>query len=450
MIPISRRRVIPFWISLCALICTLAACDALLEDSELEKLNQALQTRLAELGGPEGLAAFTFPDRNNLSSIPQDPLNPLTQAKVTLGQYLFHETALGVRNLNARGRGTYSCASCHHTKAGFQAGVIQGIGEGGIGYGKNGEARRKHPRYDEALLDVEPIRTPATLSLNWQETLGWVGQYGADAGAPGLDQFGTLRAANASGFKALEVHALHSLSKYRLDVSGIAGDSTYKALYAQAFPEAPFLMNNTQTALALAAYQRTLLPDEAPFQRWLKGNHIAMSGAELRGALLFFGKAACHTCHTGPALNSDGFYALGMKDLAGFGVYGPQGASVPINKGLENVTRNTEDLFKFKTPQLYNLLDAPYYGHGASFQTVREVVQYKNKAVPENAGVDVGQLPAGFVPLNLSRSEVQDLTAFLETGLRDPNLRRFEPKTIPSGQCFPNNDTETRIDRGCK
>ncbi len=450
MRPFLNRRSVTTWICLCALACTFAACDAFLGDTELEKLTDSLRTRLTELGGSEGLAFFTIPDPSDLVAIPQDPANRLTQAKVVLGQALFHETALGVLSRKERGVATYSCASCHHVKAGFQSGIIQGIGEGGIGFGKNGEARRKNPRYAELDLNVDPIRTPATLNLNWQQTLGWAGQFGADAEEPGLSQFEEIREVNALGFKALESHALSSMSHYRLDVEGIAEDQVYQEMFADAFPEAVNPINNNNAALALAAYQRTLLTYEAPFQRWLRGNHIAMSGAELRGALLFFGKANCHTCHTGPALNSDGFYALGMNDLAGFGVYGPQGEAAAINKGRENVTRKTEDLYRFKTPQLYNLLDSPYYGHGGSFQSVREVIQYKNNALPENEGLEADQLAPEFTSLNLSRTEIQDLTAFLEHGLRDPNLRKFEPDAVPSGQCFPNNDQETRVDRGCR
>ena len=67
----------------------------------------------------------------------------------------------------------------------------------------------------------------------------------------------------------------------------------------------------------------------------------------------------------------------------------------------------------------------------------------KTPAVPDS------QLSPEFKPLNLTEEEIDDITAFLETGLRDPNLVRYVPESILSGQCFPNNDPLSRMDLGC-
>jgi cytochrome c peroxidase len=53
------------------------------------------------------------------------------------------------------------------------------------------------------------------------------------------------------------------------------------------------------------------------------------------------------------------------------------------------------------------------------------------------------------VPQNLSEKEIEDLVAFLKNGLYDPDLIRYQPESIPSGQCFPNNDPVSREDLGC-
>ena len=80
--------------------------------------------------GQQGYNQLLMPDPHNLAAIPQHPKNPLTQQKVSLGRMLFHETALGLNAEEESGMGTYSCASCHHASAGFQAGLQQGLGDG--------------------------------------------------------------------------------------------------------------------------------------------------------------------------------------------------------------------------------------------------------------------------------------------------------------------------------
>ncbi len=100
-------------------------------------------------------------------------------------------------------------------------------------------------------------------------------------------------------------------------------------------------------------------------------------------------------------------------------------------------------------PQLYNIADSPFYGHGSSFRNIRDVVAYKNAAVKENPNVPDSQLAEEFKPLGLTAEEVNDIAAFIETALRDPNLLRYQPLSIRSGNCFPNNDPQSRIDLGC-
>lgn len=72
------------------------------------------------------------------------------------------------------------------------------------------------------------------------------------------------------------------------------------------------------------------------------------------------------------------FYALGMNDLSD-GQYGAVNASGPKaeHKGRGGFTGKAEDMFKFKVPQLYNLKDSPFYGHGAQFVTVRKSLNTK-------------------------------------------------------------------------
>jgi cytochrome c peroxidase len=202
--------------------------------------------------------------------------------------------------------------------------------------------------------------------------------------------------------------------------------------------------------LAIAAYERTLLANQAPFQRWLKGQYSAMTDMEKRGAIVFFNQGNCVSCHTGPALNSMAFYALGMNDLYTDGSSFNVHAGNAENLGRGGFTKRPEDMYKFKVPQLYNLKDSPQYGHGASFKSIKEVLEYKNKAIKQNSVVPDVQLADEFVPLLLTPAQIEDLNAFITFGLRDPYLKRYQPDDLLSGNCIPNNDPKSRSDLGCE
>jgi cytochrome c peroxidase len=428
------------------------------------KLDLELQTLLWSGSDGKGLEFFMLPGSSRLGLIPQDPRNPLTPQKVHLGRLLYHETAMGVNNIRPEGEETYACASCHHAQGGFQANLPQGISEGGSGFGLNGEGRVHLPQYDcnPDKPDVQPIRTPTVLNTAYQELMLWNGQFGGVGDNLGTEDkwtAGTPLESNQLRMHGLETQVHAGMSVHRmLDIeeSQAAEVGKYAGLFRAAFQGEPEPVNRLNCSLAIAAYERTVLADRAPFQRWLKGNRNAMSLEETRGAILFFGKAGCVDCHTGPALSSMTFYAQGMNDLDGAWDRGrvnlrPFGDTVPegVRKGRGGFTGLAEDNYKFKTPQLYNLLDSPFYGHGASFSSVREVVEYMNLAIPENPIVPGSQLPLEFVPLGLSPEEVSDLTIFIETGLYDPDLMRYTPQRLPSGNCFPVNDPVGRADLGC-
>jgi len=140
-------------------------------------------------------------------------------------------------------------------------------------------------------------------------------------------------------------------------------------------------------------------------------------------------------------------YALGMPELDGPDVYG--GVDVPTELGRGGFTTKEEDMYKFKVPQLYNLKDSTFFGHGGTFRSIREVIEYKNEAVPAKAEVPSSQLAEGFRPLNLTEDEISALAAFLQNGLYDPALDRYVPASLPSGLCFPNNDPSSREALGC-
>ena len=195
-------------------------------------------------------------------------------------------------------------------------------------------------------------------------------------------------------------------------------------------------------ALAIAAFERTVLANRAPFQQWLRGDESALSAQELRGGILFFGEAGCVQCHRGPALSSEQgatedqmFFAVGFSDLdtSDSRIHG--NIAEADRRGRGGFTTRPQDNFKFKIPPLYNLADNDFMGHGASFQTIRSVVEYKNRAAAQNAAAS-DSLDSRFQPLGLTTEEITDLVAFLENALRDPELMRYQPDSVPSGHCL--------------
>jgi len=233
-----------------------------------------------------------------------------------------------------------------------------------------------------------------------------------------------------------------------IDAEKINEIAEYVHLFENAFPEETEPISKINAGLALAAYERTILATKAPFQAWLKGDSDAMSEIEKRGASLFFGKANCASCHNSPALNDMEFHALGMNELSGPGVFNVL-TDDPARLGRGSFTKNSADNYKFKTPQLYNLKDSPFYGHGSSFRSIKAVIEYKNDGVAENSEIASSQLSEEFRPLNLNEEEINSLVSFIENALYDPRIDRYVPSELPTGVCFPNADETSQEDLNC-
>lgn len=439
--------------TMCIAIYTLYACQ---KDEVTADINgQSIDA--ADISDAKDYSGMIQPLSNELTLIPQDPQNPLTTDKVALGKLLFHETRLGLNPKQTEGLQTYSCASCHHAEAGFQSGLVQGIGEGGIGFGVKGETRLPSALYTIENIDVQPIRVPSVLHTAYQEIMLWNGELGGTGLNIGTEDkwTNTGNENNFTGLQGVEILGLASRTKHRLnpDTTWFAENETYKNLFDLAFPEIPETDRITSytVSLALGAYQRTLLANQSPFQRFLRGDKKAMTRDEKDGKTLFFGKAKCVNCHTGPGLSSMQFVALGMNDMQE-GVNGAINVS-PDNresKGRGGFTGNEKDMYKFKVPQLYNLRDVTAFGHGGSFSSIEEVIRYKNAAIPQNSNVPQSQISKMFRPLLLTETEIDKLVKFVRDALYDPNLSRYTPATLPSGNCIPNNDAQSRTDRGCE
>ena len=142
------------------------------------------------------------------------------------------------------------------------------------------------------------------------------------------------------------------------------------------------------------------------------------------------------------------FFAVGVNDLDMIPSYNRSPDEIR-NLGRGGFTGMQQDLYKFKVPQLYNLRGNPFFFHGSSKTSIEDVVDYFDQAIPENARVPESQISLHFRPLFLTDTEKEDLVVFLRDGLEDENLNRYVPESVKSGNCFPNNDVESKIDMGC-
>lgn len=441
-------------ISLCILIVGFSAID---KDLNSTPLDQALVEALVKASKTQSIDFFKLPNETDFDNIPQDPRNPISKEKVELGKLLFHDPTMGINPRHSYSSGTYSCASCHSAKAGFQANLVQGLGEGGVGYGLKGEGRHKDNTYEIRDIDVQAVRTPTILNVAYQKILGWNGQFGAT----GLNSVterhwkkDTPKEKNKLGYHGTETQAIAALEVHRSSISNeIMAQQSYRDLFDEVFHYVPTYTRYTDeyVGLAIAAYERTVLPNQAPFQKWLNGDYNAMNDSEKRGALNFFTKAKCNTCHTGPALSSMAFHALGMKDIDQHVIaFIPDGkAARESNLGRGGFTKENSERYQFKVPQLYNLRDSPFYGHGSSFTSIDAIIKYKNNAVKENEEVSEKRLSSHFIPLGLSSEEIKDISNFIKYALYDPNLMRYQPTELPTMQCFPTNDRISKMEFDC-
>lgn len=417
-------------------------------------IDNNLQTRLQRISPNGTIDHFILPNSDDYTAIPQDAHNPITAEKVALGKLLFHETGLAEDAVYNSGKGTYSCASCHIAEFGFMPGRHQGIADGGLGFGTN---RTKLNQYEGEEIDAQGARPLSLLNVAYVTNSTWSGKFGAKDVNEGTEniwgQGDPLTEVNHLGLSGLESQNIEGLDLHRMVINREILDwYGYTALFDKAFSDFPATdrYNKVTASFAISAYLRTLLPTEAPFQQWLKGNTDAMTESEKRGAVLFYGKAGCYTCHSGASLSNTEFYAIGVNDLYQMENTFRTSENDKRNLGRGGFTERSEDMYKFKIPQLYNLKNSPFYFHGSSKNTLKEVVEYFNDGIAENPNIPQEQLAPQFIPLNMTETEIDDLTQFLKHGLYDPDLDRFVPEEILSGNCFPNNDPLSRIELGCE
>jgi len=441
---------IPLIVSLYLLSCVknnyAVGIDLIIESS----LNKYSKT-----GSPDW---YIMPNSTDYTLLPnQDPKNPVTAEKAALGNLLFFETGLALEAKNVVSLGTFSCSSCHVPERSFTPGRFQGIADGGIGFGILGNGREKNSLYPGDSVDAQGARPLPMLNLTYVRNALWNGAFGSFGLNVGTESAwgvaDTLTKINYTGIEGLEANNTRALFVHRLVINKQVLDKLgYTEMFDKAFPEIPVAQRYTRITAgnAIAAFFRTMLTNRAPFQMWLKGNKDAMTIQQKRGAVLFLGKAGCVNCHNSPSFNNQKFAAIGVYNLyqSGFEVFRTNAAD-GRNLGRGGFTLRDEDLYKFKVPQLYNLKKIGFYFHGASKTSIKKVVEYFNDAIPENPLVPKDRIDPLFKPKNLTADEIDDLVEFIENGLYDPDIVRYKPSTVRSGNCFPDNDPQSKKDTGC-
>lgn len=418
-------------------------------------MEEGLRATIARWAPNSNADFFRLPESSDLANIPQSPVNPLTPEKIALGKMLFYETAFSSEAKHEQGMFTFSCSSCHVPAAGFRPNRQQGIADGALGFGLSGEGRYKFSLYDDQEIDAQGARPLSVLNVAFVTNTMWNGSFGSDQVNAGTEALWGVydpgTAVNARHLGALEGQNIEGLKTHRINYDKNSCDRNgYTPLFDAAFPDVPVEQRYSRetASFAISAYLRQLLCNEAPFQRWLKGEENAMTLEMKRGALLFFGKAGCVRCHNEPNLGSVRFEALGVEDLFENG-----GLKTDINDrrnlGRGGFTGDEADMFRFRVPQLYNMADSGPYFHGSSKKTLGELLVYFNNGIPENPRVPSEQVSKLFHPLHLTNEELKDLESFLKDALHDPNLQRYVPERVMSGNCFPNNDPVSQNDMQC-
>jgi cytochrome c peroxidase len=188
-----------------------------------------------------------------------------------------------------------------------------------------------------------------------------------------------------------------------LKMSDLTDRLTHHKKYSQWFmdvynaPPSPELI-----AKAIAAFERSLETDDSPFDQYINGDRTKLSDATKRGRKLFLSeKAKCFDCHFSPDFTGDEFRNIGLYDEKKY-----------KDKGRFTITKNADDLGKFKVPGLRNVAVTAPYMHDGSFKTLREVIDYYDN--PQNFvsnPINMDTLLAK--PLGLTEAEKDDLEAFL-------------------------------------
>jgi cytochrome c peroxidase len=335
------------------------------------------------LAEPKSMGQVGFPADLYQWVVPPD--NPQTPAKVALGKALFFDPRLSVDN-------TVACASCHDPDKGFtdQKRTSNGVDD------KFGQ--RNAPTVLNALFNIEQF---------------WDGRRPALEGQARDPILNPVEMAMPNEKPVVE--KLNAIADYQKGFQDVFG-------------RAP---NYDDLVKAIAAYERTQIAFDAPFDRFMAGDRKALTGQQQRGWSIFNGQGRCMSCHgwspTRPLFTDDRFHNIGVSaHNAQFVPHARQALALLAEKGGPQeidrlaissdisevgrflVTKQPHDIGAFRTMGLRNLFVTEPYFHDGSQATIWDTLDHYNKGGVQNPFLD-----GGIVPLGLSEAQLDDLTAFL-------------------------------------
>jgi cytochrome c peroxidase len=282
--------------------------------------------------------------------VPTD--NPLTPESIALGRDLFHDRRLS-RD------GTLSCAGCHDPARAFSGRVPVARGVGGA---------------------VGTRNAPTIVNRAWGRSFFWDGR------APTLEEQVRQPILNPA-----------ELGSTPEAVEALARSRRYRSRFRAALGADPTFDDMTR---ALAAYVRTIVAGDAPYDRYLSGDARALGDEARRGLGLFSGRARCVICHSGSLLTDERFHNTGVAWRSG----------ALADDGRGGVTLQPSDRGAFKTPTLREVARTAPYMHDGSLGTLADVINFYDGGGHRNPGLD----PA-IRPLGLTSAERRDLHAFLRS-----------------------------------
>ena len=336
------------------------------------------------LARPRSLKQVGVPVQQTLAEIPPD--NPQTPEKIALGEKLFFDGRLSAD-------GTVACATCHNPARAFTDGRPTSVGfKGRVG-------QRNAPTVMNALYNMAQFWDGRAKTLEDQAALPIVNP--SEIGQPNL----------------------------AAAVAQIAAIPEYRQAFQHVFGRAP---NGLDLVRALASYERTLISFDAPFDRFIKGDQNAISAAAKRGWEIFNTRGRCHLCHA--SVNQDveyftdfDFHNIGIGIIRHHVVPLAQKAERLIAKGdlpavdraaIQSdmsvlgrflITRKSDDIASFKTPNLRNVLVTAPYFHDGSQATLWDVMDHYNKG----DGLKNPWLDEDIQPLALTEQDIDDVVDFL-------------------------------------
>jgi cytochrome c peroxidase len=246
----------------------------------------------------------------------------------------------------------------------------------------------------------------------------------------------------------------------------------YRKLFGDLFPpvKAGGSIDFTMFGMAIAEFEFTLVFADAPIDGFARGDMNAISEPQKRGALIFFGKGRCVQCHAVSGQSNEMFsdfrmHVVGVPQIApvfgkGKGNVLFDGPGQDEDFGLEQITGNPADRYKFRTSPLRNAAVQAAFFHNGAFTRLEDAIrfhldasQHARRYDPRAAGVDddlchrIGPMlavrqaldPLLSTPIELSSGEFEDLVAFVRDGLLDnrvrgQNLCKLIPASVPSGR----------------